>query len=457
MLTREWMGVLALGILWVNTLLVAGAALQRVGSLLALANRIGRAVRRGVAPEGLAMVTVEQVGRYGAGAKRNIVWHDRAYGSIVSGGVVDVGGGESIEVPAASNAMVWVDEATMRTAAALPNAAAFDEAYTSARKAKGFTRKVTASVRSGSEVFVGKLRDAERDTWIVAAMDPVAWCRKRAWTIAAVFVPGIVAIAAGITAVALIPPAFGTVSMIGAGLGVLYFLLVLPAGTAVRDWARAPHERIVRGSWTDPEGRPTPASADVSTARGAGKKAAAGAVMLAALALTENARADEPPKPYPASLRFHGSIGGALGSFLTTETRPTYYQAASLIHGQAGFQFSDLISTYGTATIGFGAGEEAALYTGLGWMVELTFEDRIFFGLGLEELLALSLDGNSGTNGITIGGGRVRLGGYPLTFGHRDTAHPRRRGLAVGAELGVHPFPDVVALSPALFVAYEVY
>lgn len=454
MLTREWMGVLALGILWVNTLLVCGAALQRFGALLALSKRIASTVRRGVSSGAVASVTVEQIGRYGAGALRNIVWHDRAYSSEIRGGQVSVGEGESIELPSTTRAMVWVDASAQRAAAGMKSEAAFDEAYVSARKAKGFARRVTTTVADGSEVFVAKATDDDGERWLVSTFDPNAWCRARALVIALGFVPAVLAIAAGITVVALWPPAFGTVSIVGASIGVLYFLLVLPAGTAIRDWARLPHERILRGTWADPARRPTPVSSSDASSRG--KAAAASAAMLVALAVTTTARAEETPKPYPGKTRFRGSIGGALGGFVSPDTRPRYYQAISLIHAQAGWQFNDLVAMYAMGTVGFGGGEEASMYGGLSWMVDVTFEDRTFFGFGLDNFFVASLEGNGRTTGFSPGA-RLRLGGYPLTFGHRDTTNPRRRGLAVGAELGIHPFPQQPMLSPALFVAYEVY
>jgi hypothetical protein len=66
-------------------------------------------------------------------------------------------------------------------------------------------------------------------------------------------VPGVVVGAAVCTIVAMHQPVFDSlVSKIGGLLGFIYFLLVLPAGTMVRDWMREPHERIVRGKWVAP-------------------------------------------------------------------------------------------------------------------------------------------------------------------------------------------------------------
>lgn len=473
MLTREWMGVLALGILWVNTLLVVGAALQRAVALSRLRRAIAANLRRGAAPSaGFASTTIEQLGRYGAGSKRTIVWHDRAYTSELGGGEILVGEGESLEVPRAAQAMVWLPEATLEEAAAARTEQTFDEAYAGARKAKGFARKVSAAVPAGTDVFVAKVRTDAGDTWLVSEIDPLAWCRARAGVIAAAFVPAVLAVASGITVLALWPPAFGVVSIVGASLGVLYFLLVLPAGTAVRDWARLPHERIVRGVWTDPAGRSTPAA---NEARGGGKPAAAGAAVLLAAALSTSARADVvpapygPPGPYGAPVaplgyaaprpvqktRFRGAIGGAVGAFVAPETRYKYYQFISLVEAQAGWQFNDLVSMYAMGRFGFGGGEEADAYGGISWMSELTFENRLFFGFGFDALFVANLDETNNRTGFTPGA-RFRMGGYPLMFG-TGSSGPRRRGLAVGAELGFHPFINQLMLAPTVFVSYEVF
>jgi hypothetical protein len=61
---------------------------------------------------------------------------------------------------------------------------------------------------------------------------------------------GVLAVAGACTAVALTPPAFGTISKIGAALCLAFFLLVQPAGTAVREAVRAPSRALLRGRWS---------------------------------------------------------------------------------------------------------------------------------------------------------------------------------------------------------------
>src|SRR5690606_29875044 len=92
-LTREVMGVFALGVLWLNTLLVAAAAVARARELwrrrstlapLDPAGPGGYGLLRATAgSEDLAVLAIEQVGRHAAGRKRAILWHDRSHASTV--------------------------------------------------------------------------------------------------------------------------------------------------------------------------------------------------------------------------------------------------------------------------------------------------------------------------------------------------------------------------------------
>ncbi|HZO12649.1 MAG TPA: hypothetical protein VFB62_05315, partial [Polyangiaceae bacterium] len=66
------------------------------------------------------------------------------------------------------------------------------------------------------------------------------------------------------TYLALYPPIFGTVSIVGGALGLVFFLLVQPAGTAIRDAVRVPSVAQLRGSWVRPksEGQGSPLYAE---------------------------------------------------------------------------------------------------------------------------------------------------------------------------------------------------
>lgn len=274
MIPYAWMGALALVVLWVNTLLVAAVALK---SALWIGRR--RMPARLTAPsagEGLAMVRVEsgagpggqlaehrveQRGRKLSGEAPAIGWHDRKFDSRVYGGEARWAGvrvrieppGEDAEVE------VWPARDAQLRRAALPEAAALEHAMEHARRAKGQLREVAVPVAPGDTAWIAG-RFHERDDGFVAtaaddhllmvsALDPRAWAagaRARLFAFAA----AVIAIAGGITALCLVPPAFGSVSTLGGALGLGFFLLVQPAGTWIRDRTLPPPHRPLEGRWS---------------------------------------------------------------------------------------------------------------------------------------------------------------------------------------------------------------
>lgn len=287
MLSNETMGVLALAILWVNTLLVAGAAWLELRDLAARragmkplaigATGLGlfeACVTRGDGPGGaIAVQRTEQVGRNAneGGSGRGILFADRSYASEIPGGEVETTDGRRVVVRAETDrAEVWPSPEAVRESASCPGPERFDEAYELARKARGFTRTVTVSLRPGDRVWIaGELaHDPEQGLVVrpgprgllVSAIDPRALCARRI-ALVVVAILGLLGVAAGFTAIALVPPAFGTVSKIGAGLCLAYFLLVQPAGTALRDAVRPPSRAILRGAWRSESAGPLGTSA----------------------------------------------------------------------------------------------------------------------------------------------------------------------------------------------------
>src|SRR5262245_50221061 len=99
MLSKEVMGALALGILWVNTLLIAAAAYQDLRALLARRRQLGAASAQGIGlyhgrvargrGEGgaFAVHRIEQVGRAADGEERVILFADRSAEGEVFGGM----------------------------------------------------------------------------------------------------------------------------------------------------------------------------------------------------------------------------------------------------------------------------------------------------------------------------------------------------------------------------------
>jgi hypothetical protein len=255
MLSRETMGCLALGILWVNVLLIAAAAAKQLRALLArrasLAGAAPGRVLRGDGPGGaLAEHRVEQIGRAAIGADA-ILFHDRAASGQVFGGTVALDGGSELAVPPSAAAEVWVDGVSLRGAVACASDEAFEPAYASASRAKGFVRTVAVTVGEGARVFVLAPRGG---AVLVASMEPRVLLATKA-ALGAAFIAAALIAAAACTALALRPPVFGPVSTGGGVLGLALFLLVQPAGTRVRDAMLVPSRTPVRGRWAKARAR----------------------------------------------------------------------------------------------------------------------------------------------------------------------------------------------------------
>lgn len=293
MLTHEIMGWVALWILWGNTLLVAVAAWKASSSLARRARQLeGHTVLRAriLAAHGdrFAAFVVDQVGRYGAGSTRRILWQDRACRSTLEGGVIEIEGSR-IEVAPREDAEVWIGADEVDAASSCPSRGAFEEAYPTAKKVRGVERAFSVELGSGRDVFVSgrvveeggtlHLEPPSSGPLLVSAMDPLAWLSRRVGFARYVFIPGIIAGAGACTALALVPPIFDSLpSKAGGLLGFVFFLLVLPAGTSLRDFLREPSRRIVRGAWEEP----------------------AQALLLRAANAPATAKAKSAPEPEPA-------------------------------------------------------------------------------------------------------------------------------------------------------------
>jgi hypothetical protein len=232
------MGLLALGILWLNTLLIAAAALlerRALGGLLARlveARRAGRLVEAevdaGSGPEGAFVTrTVRQRGRaVTTGAPDRILLTEVSVELGCHGGTLRIDG-----APRPIEAGRW-DVWLAPSAAGSRAHPDFDACFAEASTHKGLATALVQRVGPGARVhwLEGEL---------LSAIDPVAALRVRragllAFAALTILVGGVV------TAVALVPPVFGTVSTIGGALSLLFFVLVQPAGVWVRNWARLP-------------------------------------------------------------------------------------------------------------------------------------------------------------------------------------------------------------------------
>ncbi len=267
MLTLELMGLLALGILWVNTLLVAGAALTPLGEMW---SRLRRNLRPAEVTAGnddgvVAAHVIEQVGRKAADddARQAILFHDCTYRSELAGGALSVDG-ETIELTssASKNAIeVWVSPAERKERAEAIGD--FDTAYKAARKAKGYRREVRSTVRVGQQVwFAAGTGDSPP---VLATFDPRSFLRGRIAMVFA-FQLAMVALSGAATFLALYPPVFGTMSTVGGVLGLVHFLLVMqPLGVTVREACLLPHVAVTRGSWVKTGSEGTGISAEMGS------------------------------------------------------------------------------------------------------------------------------------------------------------------------------------------------
>lgn len=236
------MGLLALGVLWLNTLLIAAAALQQRRALSARLRQIVSAPLRegkvvsGRGPDGALLArTVHQVGRaMTVSGPERILFTEASSEIELFGGALQLGG-EQVELSGAPPE-VWLAPSTPVTRTETD----FDAAFKTASMNRGLNSTARQVVRVGDRVWSG--------SGLLATLDPVKAVRARMRMLAA-FALVSVLLAGAITAVALVPPVFGTVSTLGGALGLLFFILVQPAGVKVRNWARLPHQQPHSDVW----------------------------------------------------------------------------------------------------------------------------------------------------------------------------------------------------------------
>lgn len=260
-LSLEIMGFFALGVLWVNTLLIAADALKQHAELGRWRARIeaaragGRLVRAritaGDGPDGaFATHTIDQVGRaMTVSGPQRILFTDRAARGVLHGGRIELGGREVI-VAAASAPLVWC-----LAEGARGDRAAFDEAWPRASTFKGFARFVERRVGKGEEVWLWLEESREPEgsvrARLVSLEDPalvVAASRAPLRRLVLTALTGVVVV----TTLALWPPVFGVVSTLGAAAGIGFFLTIQPLGVAAREKGALPDRRRVGGLWERP-------------------------------------------------------------------------------------------------------------------------------------------------------------------------------------------------------------
>lgn len=261
-LSPVFMGILCLAVLWTATALVVAVVLRDALRLRRRQQQLrGAGLAEGTIVEGvLARHTEELTGRVLPRAKTpTILLHPRAQQSEILGGKIRLDDGTLIEIPALPRAAseVW------RAEAKLPGLE-FSAAFAESKRAKGWRTTLTTELGAGQRVWVfgqldqGKLapisdafEPSSPDRVLVSLIDPRAfYSRKIGFSIAAAI--AILAAACLVTALALVPPAFGLVSTIGGALCLGYFLGVQPIGVWIADQIAAPAIAVTHRKMVEP-------------------------------------------------------------------------------------------------------------------------------------------------------------------------------------------------------------
>lgn len=248
-----YMAVFALGVFWVNTLLIAAAGWSECAGLRREYRYLteGAGARRGAVtaadgPEGaLAAFTVAQVGR--SNGRGPIVFHDRGRRSQVYGGRVALQDGESAVVPADAAAEVWISGATLQRAGAAP-AGGYAAALPAATRAAGWERGLSPGLRVGDTIWLAGQVGAGL---VIADADPRRWLR---WITGqtVLLVAGLLLVAGACTVACLWPPGFGLVSKLGAFAALVAFNLFQLLGKVHHEAIQPPSRRVVGGQWSAP-------------------------------------------------------------------------------------------------------------------------------------------------------------------------------------------------------------
>ncbi|MBN8611519.1 MAG: hypothetical protein J0L92_13080 [Deltaproteobacteria bacterium] len=256
MLSAELMGVFALGVLWVNTLLIAADAWKRhrelggVAAGLRASRARGALVRarivRGAGPAGaFATSDVEQLGRaMTTSGPQRILFTDRAMHPVLHGGSVVIDGREAAIEPDQS-ALVWCGKLAPRG-----DREAFDAAWPSASTFRGHVTTLARRLAAGDDVWIERVTAGE-GVRLVACEDPEAVVQRARRPLRALVMMALGG-ATLVTVLALWPPVFGTISTLGGAAGLGFFLAIQPLGTRARDQALLPDRRRIGGLWQRP-------------------------------------------------------------------------------------------------------------------------------------------------------------------------------------------------------------
>lgn len=251
MLSNESMGAFCLGVVWLNTLLIALHVWQAQRVLRRDAAALGPVLRASVIEPGqgecLAELRVAQSGRaITTGSPDRILFTEVSRRVSVGRGTVEVAG-ERMAVAPTEGVRVW----------SLPAAGArsetFDAAFASASTNRGVACELVVPIGArGSQVWLAGARDGDvLRVRLVSDRDPREVMRSgRARALG--FILASLAALAGITALALVRPWFTGISTLGGVLAVAYFLAVQPLAVALREAIAVPEQRKIGGVWQRP-------------------------------------------------------------------------------------------------------------------------------------------------------------------------------------------------------------
>ncbi|MCX7807451.1 MAG: hypothetical protein N2515_02475 [Deltaproteobacteria bacterium] len=257
-LSYEFMGVLALGAMWVNAVLIALDTGGRWAALGRLFREMRRAAKSGhlfkaqvVVGHGdggvFARREVKQIGRaMTVPGPRRILFTDKATRIEIMGGEVEVPGRGRLVVKPEEGATLWCELKPQ-----WGDANAFEAAWPQASTFRGYDTKVERWVRAGEEVWVWLVGPPSKGiarARLVSTTDPFPVLRRARLPLIGAALASIGG-AAVVTILALWPPLFGPVSTLGGALGLAFFLGIQPVGAFARDAGRLPDQQPVGGVW----------------------------------------------------------------------------------------------------------------------------------------------------------------------------------------------------------------
>ncbi|MBL8919776.1 MAG: hypothetical protein JNJ54_12990 [Myxococcaceae bacterium] len=256
MIRPEWMAVALLAVSWVTALMVAIDALIDVRAWLARLRQWRTHLVTGTARSTLGSLAVEQRARtFDDGG---IGFFERGHVSTVAPGDVDVAG-EVLSVVPAPEVEVWLPHGDLLARAACGSPAEFSRLLVEA-KGKGCLRTVTVEVSGGSRVWIAGVREGQKlVASLVSTTEPRAEARWRLALNAGLVLLDLAWVGAG-TALALWPPAFGAISIIGASVLLGHLLGITPLAIKVRELSKTPARRELLGEWRPLAAPPTVAA-----------------------------------------------------------------------------------------------------------------------------------------------------------------------------------------------------